>query len=950
MMKETVLSRSVRLICAAGVAIGMQAAYAQELSPEKVTRVEITGSSIRRLASETSLPITVLTRADIDKSGVQTTEELVGQISTISSAGGQVSAGQSGLTTYGKSAISLRGLGSDKTLVLVNGRRLANFAGGATAGQDVNVNAIPLAAIDRVEVLQDGASGIYGADAIGGVVNFILLKEFQGLEISGAHGAPTRGGGAKSNKLAVKGGWGDYDKDRFSVVGSLSFEKEGNLLGAARDFAKSDTNLPYYEGGATESGRIEGVWTKPGGATELDAGTNSRSASNPYGVSGTGYGNPLAATGKCGEMGMIARSGFGFTEGFRTVPAGGTPIAQKGPNCGFDTGPFVSLVPNRKFIGGSANFRFKLNEENELYAEGLYSKNEMINPIQPAPLRQAFYAGNTTFANSGVDPVLLIHPQNPNYKIAADYLNSVGLGAMVGKPLAVSQRTFLLGSRTTKDIAKQDRFVIGAKGTLGGLEYDVAFSSNESKTDGNVIDGFASIFGLSKVLNNPTTNWNPWAPLGQQSPEVAKLIDGTKYVGPTIAARSRNEGIDAKVQGTVATLPGGPLIIAAGLQARDESYDLVPAPATLTGDVIGLGGAITDVHAKRTVWALFSEAAIPLTKTLEASLAARQDSYSDFGKTFNYKASLKFQPLDMVGARASIGTGFRAPALTQLYAPQQVNTSEQFIDPKFPGNGAVQATSLGGGNVNLKPEESDQFSLGLVLAPVKQFNVSIDYYNIKIKGMITTPSAQVLVTGFRRDGSYANLVTVNASDEISTITQLYSNVNSMKTDGVDIDMRFRENLGGGKFNADLKGTWVRKYDLVNSAGETEHSVGTTVRPDGGPLVASPTGVILKWKHNLSAGYTYGAWNATMTQRYYKGYEMAHDLDGNRMFVKGQALYDLVASYGGIKNLKMSVGVRNLFDKDPPLFINNGSQFQAGYDVYQYDPRGRFIYVNASYKF
>lgn len=191
---------------------------------------------------------------------------------------------------------------------------------------------------------------------------------------------------------------------------------------------------------------------------------------------------------------------------------------------------------------------------------------------------------------------------------------------------------------------------------------------------------------------------------------------------------------------------------------------------------------------------------------------------------------------------------------------------------------------------------------------------------------------------------------MNGSDVATTIRQLGANVNSMKTDGIDIDVRYRENLGAGKFNASLGGTWPDKYDLVNTSGETEHSVGSTVRPDGNPLVASPTGVILKWKHNLSGGYTIGSWSANMTQRYYKGYEMARDLDGNRQFVKGQALDDLVASYGGIRNLKLSVGVRNLFNKNPPLFINNGSQFQAGYDVYQYDPRGRFAYVNAIYKF
>ncbi len=905
-------------------------------------RVEITGSSIKRVADEGSLPVTVVTRADIEKSGVLSTEELLTQITSVSSAGGQVNAGMSGLSTYGLSAVSLRGLGSDKTLVLVNGRRLSVFAG---TGASVNINAIPIGAIDRVEVLQDGASSIYGSDAIGGVINFILRKDATGVEISATYGEPTQGGGAVNKKVGIVAGFGDYNKDRFSVTASASFEKEGNLLGAARSYAASDTKLPFYQGGATETGRIEGTWLFPGQTTSIsEPGPNGRSASNPFGISGTGYGNPNAAKGTCAEIGMVPRSGLGFSG-----PAGTT--LRTAPNCTFDTGKFVSLVPNREFTGITLNGRFKLSDSAELFADGLYGKNEFTNPIQPAPLRQAFYVGNTRFQGSGVDPALLIYPSNPNYKIAADYLNSIGLGAMVGKPLAVSQRTFLLGPRTTNDIATQDRIVLGIRGTLSNIDYEVAYMQNNSKTSGNVIDGFASIFELTKVLNNPANNWNPWAPLGQQSAALSTLIEGTKYKGPTISSLSTNNGLDAKVSGSGMNLGGGPIGWAAGVQARDEKYKVDPAPATLTGDVIGLGGAIEPVDATRTVWAMFGEVSLPVTKQFEVSAAARQDSYSDFGKTFNWKLAARFQPSQGILARASVGTGFKAPALPTLYQPRQINTSEQFTDPKFPGNGQIQVTSIGGGNPDLGPEKSDQFSVGLVFSPIKSVTASVDFFDIQIKGLIATPSAQELAAGYRRGApGYAALVEVNGADEIVTIRQIPANVNSLKAQGIDIDVKWRENLLGGRVDVGLNGTYMTKYDLINTSGELEKSVGTIVRPDGAPLVAAATGVILRWKHNLTAGYTTDVWSATLTQRYYKGYETANDLDGNRHFVKGQALYDLVASFTGIKNLKLTVGVRNLFDKDPPLFINNGSQFQAGYDVYQYDPRGRFMYVSGSYKF
>ena len=930
-------------IAAATLVAGLMSASGAFAQTEQ--RVEITGSSIKRVADEGSLPVTVVTRADIEKSGVLSTEELLSQITSVSSAGGQTNAGQSGLSTYGQSSVSLRGLGADKTLVLVNGRRLAVFAG---IGDAVNINAIPLGAIDRVEVLQDGASGVYGSDAIGGVVNFILRKDFKGIELSATYGEPTRGGGAINKKIGVVAGFGDYNKDRFSITASATFEKEGNLLGAARSYAKSDTNLPYYAGGATETGRIEGTWMFPGGATEFGAGTNGRSATNPFGMSGTGYGNPNAAKGTCAEIGMAPRSGKGFSGPFVAAPG---VARQTAPNCTFDTGPFVSLVPNREFTGATLNGRFKLSESAEIFADAMYGKNEFTNPIQPAPLRQAFYAGNTQFAGSGVDPAMIIYPSNPNYKIAADYLNGIGLGAMVGKPLAVSQRTFLLGPRTTNDIAEQDRVVLGMRGTLASVDYELAYMQNTSKTSGNVIDGFASIFQLTKVLNNPANNWNPWAPLGQQAPALSALIDATKYKGPTISSKSTNNGVDGKISGTGMNLGGGLIGWAAGFQARDEKYKTDPAPATLTGDIIGLGGAIQPVDASRTVWAMFAEANLPISKALEANVAVRQDSYSDFGKTVNWKASARFQPSQALLMRGSVGTGFKAPSLVDLYTPEQINTTEQFVDPKYPGNGQVQVTSIGGGNPNLGPEKSDQFSVGLVFSPIKSVTASVDYFNIKIKGLIVARSAQEIAAGFRRGApGYAALVEVDGGDEIITIRQPLANVSSLKTEGLDFDLRWRENMLGGRVDVGLNGTYTSKYDLVTAGGEVEKSVGTIVRPDGAPLVAAATGVILRWKHNLTAGYSTNTWSATMTQRYYKGYETAPDLDGNRFFVKGQALYDLVASYTGVKNLKVSVGVRNLFDKDPPLFINNGSQFQSGYDVYQYDPRGRFVYVSGSYKF
>src|SRR5450830_387992 len=259
MIMETVLSRSLRLMFSGsaaliGAGLLIQLAFAQDNTP--IQRVEITGSSVKRVDAETSLPVQVISKADIARTGATSTEELLQSISAFSSAGGTTNATGAGTSTGGLSSISLRGLGSARTLVLVNGRRLAAFAG--SDGSSVNVNAIPLAAIERVEVLKDGASGVYGSDAVAGVVNFILSKRVDGIELNAGYGSPTTGGGGQNGKASITGG---YNTDKLSVVLSGSYEKEKALFGRDRSYAASATRLPYYNSTATGLGNIQGSFT-----------------------------------------------------------------------------------------------------------------------------------------------------------------------------------------------------------------------------------------------------------------------------------------------------------------------------------------------------------------------------------------------------------------------------------------------------------------------------------------------------------------------------------------------------------------------------------------------------------------------------------------------------------------------------------------------------------------
>jgi iron complex outermembrane recepter protein len=243
-----------KISLAAAVVAGGGLSWTTTALAQETQRIEITGSSIKRIDAESSLPVTTISRADIERSGVTNVEQLVKAISSVATAGSTSGSTLSGLATYGLSSVSLRGLGEARTLVLVNGRRLATFAGSNGSTVAVDINAVPLAAIERVEVLRDGASSLYGSDAVAGVINFILRSDYTGLELSAQYGAPTRSGGGAVSRAGIVFGTGSVDKDRFNVMLAANVEKSESLYGRERNFAKSGVRPPFFFSGATPSG------------------------------------------------------------------------------------------------------------------------------------------------------------------------------------------------------------------------------------------------------------------------------------------------------------------------------------------------------------------------------------------------------------------------------------------------------------------------------------------------------------------------------------------------------------------------------------------------------------------------------------------------------------------------------------------------------------------------
>ena len=899
----------------------------------------VTGTGIPRASAEGALPIQTITKEEIAVLGVTTTEELIQTVSAISSQNATQLTNAAGLSTYGFSGASLRGLGSARTLVLINGRRVAPFSSGSGTG-GVNINNIPLAGIERVEVLKDGASAIYGADAIAGVINFIMASNYQGAEVNFMASTPTRSGGGQVYQPSAVFGIGDYDRDRFNLTVTAQYTNSQALFAKDRSFARTGNIPPYITAAATGQGNIEGGYI-PGSRDA--AGVWHEGTRTPgFGASpGTGYGNPLAATNNCEQINMFKNL---------TNSSKGTPY------CTFDSNAFPNLIPANENTGLTANFKFKLSDSIELFGDAMYSENVLTNSIQPSPVRRSFLVTDNLFAQQGVDPVLLLKPTNVNYPTAINYLKSLPAAsggpalAALGVPLAFTARVFDFGNRVNEDTSDQTRFTIGARGNWLKQDWEVAYVYNRNHLQGTVTGGYFSQVEFAKAVA-ASNDYNPFS-VGQSAAFNASIIPAN-FTGPTLAGSSESNTIDAKISGDIWQLPAGAMQYALGYQWADASLTTNPSPALFTGDIAGLGGATAPVDKSRTLNAFWGELAIPVIKSLDLNLQGRYDDYNDVGNKFTYKASLRWQPAAPYLLRASYNTGFRPPTLPDLWLPQTLGTSEQFTDPKFPQNTDVQVPAVSGGNPDLKPETSKQYQIGAVWSPTPSFSFGAEYFHIKLKDIITTPSAQEVVSQFRKgDAAYQSLVRLSPDGQVESIDTFLYNTGSATVAGWDFDAYWREKFSWGNLNLTYSGTYMDKYDQVSPGGLVSHKVGTLVDEEGNPVLDANTGgVILRYKHILQLTYSNGPWAITGTQNWYNGYRTGNRaVDGEPNFVGNSQLYDLRIAYSGIKNVSLAIGAKNVFDKNPDIFVPVSNQFQAGYDINQYDARARFIYGQIGVKF
>jgi iron complex outermembrane receptor protein len=396
-------------------------------------KVEITGSNIKRIEGEGALPVQTISKDEILESGATNAMEIMNLISA-NNSGGNVSLGNLiGAQTNGNQTASLRGLGGSSTLVLVNGKRLGTFAGAITGAEGVNLASIPFAAIDRVEVLKDGASAVYGSDAIGGVINFIMRQDFSGVDATAWYGAPTRSGGGEQYQLMATAGYGDLSKDKYNVFLSFNYNQQNSLDQKDRNFSNSSV---YPRSGPDIGAELNGTsgQTFPGYVY------------NP--VTGDGLGNP----------------------GFPNC----APSIVLGSRCRYDPAIIdgVESIPETKAYNLFGSARYQINADWQAYLTGLYSHQEVRFIIQPTPFSDQIFTTATASGNSEI----ILQPNTPYYPHEFAAANGVD-----GQPLGVRYRCVVCGNRDNTDTTQAWQVVAGAKGTAWNWDFDGAFNYSENK-------------------------------------------------------------------------------------------------------------------------------------------------------------------------------------------------------------------------------------------------------------------------------------------------------------------------------------------------------------------------------------------------------------------------------------------------------------------------------------
>jgi iron complex outermembrane receptor protein len=801
------------------------------------------------------------------------------------------------------------------------------------------LNAIPISAIQRVEVLTDGASSIYGADAIAGVVNFITVTDSTAGDITIGGSWPQ--GGAKEGRISAQKGFGSLATDGWNAVFTAAYDKRTKLDATERDYAKTG-QLFFSDNG--KNYRIQQFSARPIPANATD---DLGQLISPY----------LRTNGVC-----PAKS-FRVTQPY-TDPTSGAPRLDD--YCGFDFVGELEIYPvrERATFMGSGTWRLG---DHDLFAEALFSKSNSISRIAAVP---------------GDIPIAAGTP------LHTTYLAPLGI---TGDSLA-PYRLYDLGKRTNDDTAKFFDVAIGSRGNFMKWDYTGSYSHSRSDVKGN-ISGYPGALAVNRLIDSGLLD--PFVGPGMQSPAAQAAINGANYIGYWDGGVSDLDLLQINGSREVASLAGGPMMLGLGASLQKEKFQGKPsqfAQAKLADPVAGTpcdpaatGGptqcdqrfgdaaAIVPYSADRTSWALFAEVVAPVVKGLDLTGSVRYDNYSDIGGNTTGKASFRYRPTSEMLFRGSVGTGFHVPTVPQLNASQQpfgVTNGNYTCTPDLaavaasvgatcrPGN--IQYDVIAGGNQNLKPEKSEQASLGMRFDPTPQWSLGADWWWVRIKDSFGQVSEE---EQFRNPLLYPTgwVAHFDVGSGQTYVAQLASNVNlgNEYYSGIDLDLIGRFKTDFGNLTTQLTGTYMLRDSrqivpngpYFSPIGDHSDSLGVATFRWQGRWINTLT--YTNWTHALALNFKSGYTDATTTVEVLDAAGNVVGTEDIKLKVKNYYTLDWQSTWAFAKNMALTVGLLNIFDQDPPLSIsiggnNRGQQF--GYDDRYYDPRGRTFYANFSFKF
>ncbi len=873
-------------------AVPAAAAAAPAAAPADTTvgEVVVTGSLFRRTDTETASPVTVITAQKIDAAGITTIADAVRTLSADNSGTLPTAFGVG--FAAGSSGVALRGLTVNSTIVLIDGLRTANFALADDGERGfVDLNTIPLSVLDRVEVLKDGASSLYGADAIGGVVNLIFKSQFQGLEANGEVGTSQHGGGFTRSFDATLG-HGDLDTDKYNAYVNFEFEQDDAIHVGQRGFPFNTFDLSSV------------------GGDDLNGGQPTQGSGSIFGTV-----TPADAAGK-------ALKGA---------------VSQPLRPCGSPTTQQVDSLGN---VYCEQNFALDGDDQPAQRRLGAYGRfTAQLNPATQAYLSASFYEDKVTI-DGGPPQIQTGTPNNTNgiflpVRLSDGSLNPNNPFAALGETALIN---YAFGDIKGGSIENNHvyRLVAGVKGSVAGWDYNVAGVIAHTSLD-TVNNGFLNFDALTADIADGSYNF----------------VDPSKNSAATLAALAPSlvktsttdlDSVDVSATHDLIRLPGGPLRFGVGGQGRYEATDDPDLNPNLSAQGLGIAHTI----GSHTVFAGFAELDAPILPTVDIDVSARYDHYSDAGGAFSPKAGIKWTPIRQLALRGTVSRGFRAPSFSENGS----SASEGFITFNLPAafiaahgaDGYTHPYSLAlesSANPDIKPETSTSLTAGAVFEPDRHFNISVDYYHIKKSNVIAQADPSLALTAYFAGNplppGYA--ITPDLPDPAHPgllprpilVSSPYINADSETTDGIDIDFRARFDLPGNiKFTSDVSLTDIFSFNYTQG-GRTVDYVGFQ-----SPYNLSSGAGTPKYRASWTNSFDYGPLNITATA-YYTSRMLEYALDDapfrlgcfSTSVATGLPLplnctvnhfidVDLSADYKINERISIFANVLNVFDTNPPF--------------------------------